>query len=333
MKVKFSAVLLCLGLITSPLYAHGVQKEVLSVIKASRISIKTPSLFTRVTAAVRGQTPAWRRLQRLQRIQAYQGSVTEWRARNKSLAEQLDFRGVILTKLPKQGKMVDAFSADGVTWFEADNMVVQAVKDRRFIRTDEPNGEVYFSPYKDGPEFKFYDERLFKELDRSRELGISIVKGGLAGSWHDWVGIMPEDVANVKVFLGDPAQFRPGAVVSAEPWGETILSRAPAFSLSSSSPTETDLAQIAKLNDSLSELAELGKQVGALEKRFNIGVVFNPGRTSEAVLIQDSRGMLHSPKDLKAVIQAERELSLPAIRVETPRLETGRPEVGFEEVL
>lgn len=344
MKTKFLAVLLAIGLITPSLCAQralrglknagkavrSLERGAYNIVKTPRIDIKVPSLPTRVRAAVRGQTPALKRLQSIRTYQAYKGSVKQWRERNVSLAEELDFRGVIVTSLPNDGKMVDAFSADGKTWYAADDMLVNAVKDGRFVRFDEASGEAWFSPYKDGPEFEFYDEQLFKELDRSRELGIHIVPGEQAGSWHDWVGIMPKDIPNIKVFEGDPSLFVPGAQVTGVPWRNSVLSYGPGFSFETKAGSEINMEEIARVNNWLAEYRALGEKAASFKGRFNIGVVYAPGKGQ--ILIQDSRGVLHEPKDFDAVIQAEEKLSLPAVRVETPKIDIPNS-VDFEEVL
>lgn len=339
MKTKLLAVLLAIGLITPSLHAQkalrvlknarntvrSFERGTYNIIKTPHIDIK-PSLSTRVSAAVRGQTPALKRLQSIRKYQAYKGVVTQWRERNVSLAEELDFRGVIVTSLPNDGKMVDTFSADGKTWYAADDMLVNAVKDGRFVRFDETSGSAWFAPYKGGPEFEFYDEQLFKELDRSRELGIHIVPGEQAGSWHDWVGIMPKDIPNVKVFEGEPSLFVPGAQVTAVPWSNTVLSYGPGFSFETKAGSEINVEEIVRVNNWLAEYRVFGEKAAS----FNIGVVYAPGKGQ--ILIQDSRGVLHDPKDLDAVIQAEKEIRQPGTPAKTSEIDTPA-DGGFEEVL
>lgn len=363
MKTKFLAVLLAIGLITPSLYAQralrglknagnavrSLERGSYNIVKMPHIDIK-PSLSTRVSAAVRGQTPALKRLQRIQENQAYRGLVQEWGERNKSLAEQLDFRGVILTKLPSNGKMVDAFSADGVTWFEADDMLVKAVKDSRFVRIDEASGAVRFSLYKDGPEFEFYDEQLFKELDRSRELGMNIINR------NGYVTVQfPKEFAETEImFGGEVRQLQEistnymasykhvvwirnseGKIESALYTPQEVVEPGMYISKKQGGFVETigvDGQSVKELNDWYASFKDLAAKLKPYEGRFNIHISLDATGGFRQLMLRDSRGVLHEPKDFEAVIRAEKELSLPAVRVETPKIEVP-VEVDFEEVL
>lgn len=340
MKIKFWMLVLGACVMSSSLYARvPLKTPKLPSLRTTSIVIKPaiktstiPTLNRTVTAAVRGQLPA---LRRLNQIQAYRGTVQQWRAQNPVLLERLERQGVLVKEAGANASYSHIFTVDGVTWYEGNELLAHVVQEGRYIRFE--GGNPLVSLYKGGPEFKFYDEELFKELDHSRSLGIEIVEGNQMGSWHDWVGVFPKDMPGVKIFEGDKNSFYPGATVSEglESWNETVLSNGPAFSLSSSSMSERAAKSVADVNDLMFELNKLQQDVALLKKSSDFSVVFCP-YVENGFLLQDSYGVLHSPQEFEAVIKAERARLVPDVRrfiVTEPfpvRIEI--EDVDFEEV-
>lgn len=167
MNIRFLAVLLGACLVSSSLSAKGWTGGVRALkavpmpkMQVPRVPAVNPSVGARVAATVRRQTPA---LRRLTKIQTYRITAKEWRIKNPVLAKQLDSQGFLFKELGADAPASHVVSTDGISWYAADEMLVKAIKDGRSVRFGA-DGTGHFSLYQNGPEFEFYDEQLFKEL-------------------------------------------------------------------------------------------------------------------------------------------------------------------------
>lgn len=368
MNIRFFAVLLGICLASSSLCAQvakGLTKGLAKGLKVPVTGVKIPSvrvpkvpLGTRVTAAVRGQTPA---LQRLTKIRTYNLTVKEWRVQNPVLASKLDAQGVILKKLEADAPASHAFSTDGISWYAADEMLVKAVKEGRPVRFGA-DGIGRFSLYKNGPEFEFYDEQLFKELDRSLELGLDVV------SRNKYVSVQfPKEFSETEiVFLTDNMYYdelrqikdiiplkglNPQSVASYihVMWirNEAGLVESPLYAPSEVAEWGLDISKrqggavetiinngqsVKDLNDWFAAFKEVATKLKPYEGRLNIRMVYaRTIKNGNKFMLQDSKGALHEVGELEAVVRAEEQLLLPAVRVEVPKIEVPF-EADFEEV-
>lgn len=343
MNFKWLVALLGLCLVSPSLYAQGFIGKGARALKASRVVTSVPrvswrpSLGARLEAAWRGQSPA---LKRLGAIRSYQLTKAEWRSSNSALAEELDSKGFLLQEQETRHGPLHAVSMDGITWKEADEMLVKAVQDGRPVRFDDA-GKGYFSLYKDGPELEFYDERLFNELDRSRELGMTIVDR------QGYITVqVPEEFAEMEImfngYLSQLKDINPISIVTythAEwVWDETGKIASPLYtpqetaerglniSKKQGGAVETiivDGRSVADLNDWYASFKSLATQLKPYEGRLNLGIAYTSRPAANGVegqfFIRDSQGSLHNVEELDTVIKKEEELFQAAERADGPK--------------
>ena len=116
-------------------------------------------------------------------------------------ANRLEEQGVLVGKLDPQDK-IHYFSKDGITWHPSDKEeMVLAVADGYYVQVHfTPNEEiekVLFSVKKDFPSFEFYNKDLFREMDRSLAMGMTIKEEG-----NYVVVSIPQEYAT-KIEIGD----------------------------------------------------------------------------------------------------------------------------------
>lgn len=325
MKERLGIVVLSILLLSVSAYAQR-QLRTVKNIRAGVQAAKAPSLSSRVTAAVRRQTLA---LPRLQRIKA----IRSWRIQNPSLVQELSTDGFLLEKIPSGGH---AFSSNGVTWYEANEMMLKAIYDGRIVRVGD-GGELKVALYKGGPEFKFYDENLFKELDRSKYLGLELVER------EGYVSVsFPKEFENTRI-VWDAVVFQEYNVLrelspyNVAPYTHAMfIQEHPLFTRWENvgvidglavSKTEggfvgsyrADANSVKGLNDWYEGFKKAAEKIKPYEGQFNMSVFYRGHGPEKGFWIQDSRGVLYKPENIEAAVVAEKGARLlPALPVEIP---------------
>lgn len=221
------------------------------------------------------------------------------------------------------------FSLDKVYWSKADPVMAQAVQNGHFVHFME-DGSWHYSPYKGGPEFEFYDKKLFKELNRSKELGLSVVEteGYVAVQWPadlletPFVWSAPTFAEEVVLKDISPYSFvshthvqwlrnEAGKVISERyiPLDESVgglgfakVEGGVAGSL------KADARSLREMNDWFASFKELAAKIQPY-RQYHIRIVYDS--PAKKFLIQDARGGMHTPEKLGEVIKLEKSLPVP----------------------
>lgn len=334
MKGKLAVLLAGICLLSTSSYAQK-NLRALTGFKAPKVVLpNVSSLTNRVTVRIRGAHPSLT-VKNLPKRRIFSGTPAAWRAHNPTLARQLDRQGVLVERIPSGKSHTYEFSLDGMTWYEANEMVVKSVQDGQFVRLNA-DGELRFPLYKDGPEFKFYDRDLFGELKKSKDLGFEIVEQQgyveifFPSSVPELRGANPRFVTTVK-FLEHPTLFteykpavdgRSGLTVSLDQGGCV-------------GDVYTDAKSITELNNWYGQFLEERRE---MIKIFHRTMWYQPeiramlertgllGEVEKLSLVEAETGvneakaaryfgklmMLQSPKPLKSYIQgAENSLRIP----------------------
>lgn len=344
MKRQLAVLLAGICLLSSSVYAQknlgkGLRK--LPKVEIPMVNYRAYPLATRVSALLRGKLPALYRLQKIRHNQFFryleQQGMDQLPSGDALARQQLAEKGFIRSRIVSKYSYKKAISFDGFRWYEEDEMVLAAILAGRPVQVGA-GGELKVFLYKDGPWLNFYDEEMFKELDRSRALGFELVerKGyvlvrlpkefentlvvqKILMKTYKPISLKQLDLYDFVPYFGRTYREHPLFT----PWEEND-SRVGGVAVSKIQNGYVDeyctfSPSIKILNDWYEGFASLAKQIKPYEGKLNLSVFFQCNEEGLTFRIQDSRGILYSPEEIDAAVAAERAaLLLPAKPMDPP---------------